>query len=70
MLFHITAGTPPNARKPNDEGLRAMPSQVFLDFDPILPGWPVPDRGPRADDHVSPSQRRRNQKAKRRSSEA
>ena len=55
MLFHITAVTPsPSIRKSNDEDRRATPSQVFLDFDPILPGWPVLDCGPRAHDHVGP----------------
>jgi regulator of nucleoside diphosphate kinase len=39
MLFPISAGTPPATQRPDKEHRRATPSAVFLDFDPILPGW-------------------------------
>jgi hypothetical protein len=67
MMFPITADTPPNTRRPDGEHRRPTPSAVFLDFDPILPGWPVPDGAPKADAHAGVRERRRRRKAKRRS---
>jgi hypothetical protein len=67
MLFVTITSTTPGTRRPAKEHHRATPSGAFLDYDPILPGWPTPEGGLSADAHDGVRQRRRRRRAKRRS---
>jgi hypothetical protein len=49
MLILSIDRTSPVTQGQDEEHLRATPTAAFLDFDPILPGWPVPDAAARAD---------------------
>jgi hypothetical protein len=69
MLILNTHRTAPGTRRPDKHHLRATPTTAFLDFDPILPGWPTPDAGPRADGGTGIRQRRRRRRARRRSNQ-
>jgi hypothetical protein len=65
MLILSIYGTSPGKRRPSKQHLRATPTTAFLDFDPILPGWPAPDAGPRVDGGTGIRQRRRRRRKRR-----
>ena len=43
MLFLTITSTLPGTRSAEKDNHRAAPTVLFLDYDPILPDWPVPD---------------------------
>ena len=43
MLILTITSTLPGTRSAGNDHHRAAPAVLFLDYDPILPDWPVPD---------------------------